>query len=257
AEGVYTFTYTIADASNDQDTATVTVTVGTPASTLSTPTAVDDIYGENEGFDRYAWTSSDPVITLDVLTNDSFGSDGAMTAHNALNLINGKLDEFSAEGRRIRILDNGTPLDYSDDKIAYYATGNLSVTTDSFTYTITDNTGDAATATVTINYFDTPTPKPGDPNGDSTEDTLSVANEFSSYPNPSNGNLTTTVFSTQATKATLSLFDIKGMEVYRGQLDLKAGKNVIQNNFNVKAGVMFLRITSAKDNYGTKKVIFK
>ena len=225
------------------------------------PTANDDTIT----IARYSWTSSDPVINIDVLADngngaDSFGSDGAMTAHNALNLINGKLDEFSTEGRRIRIVDpNNTPNDYSDDQIAYYATGNLGVTTDTFTYTITDASGDAATGTVTINYLDTAPPKPGieDINGDSDEDQSSVANEFSLYPNPSNGNLTTTIFSKVNTKATLSLYDVRGMEVYRGQVDIEAGKNVIQNSFDVKAGVLFLKIYNAETNFGIKKVIFK
>ena len=259
-KGVDTFTYTIEDSTGDTSTATVTVTVSHAVVVNGTPTAVDDVYDGDDGFDRYNWTSSDPIIYLTVLDNDDFGTDGAMTAHNALNLINGKIDEVSAQGRRVRIDDNGTPTDYSDDRIAYYATSNLTVTSDSFTYYITDNSGDATLATVTINYIDVAPPKTGDTT-DKDENTvdsgLLVSNEFTAYPNPSQGRLTTAVYSKENTKAILSLYDIRGVEVYRGQLELKPGKNVIENEFRVKSGVMFLKIYNSETNYGIKKIVFK
>ena len=259
-KGVDTFTYTIEDSTGDTSTATVTVTVSHAVVVNGTPTAVDDVYDGDDGFDRYNWTSSDPIIYLTVLDNDDFGTDGAMTAHNALNLINGKIDEVSAQGRRVRIDDNGTPTDYSDDRIAYYATSNLTVTSDSFTYYITDNSGDATSATVTINYIDVAPPKTGDTTDkdeNTVDSSLLVSNEFTAYPNPSQGRLTTAVYSKENTKAILSLYDIRGVEVYRGQLELKPGKNVIENEFRVKSGVMFLKIYNSETNYGIKKIVFK
>lgn len=249
-KGVDTFTYTIEDLTGDTATATVTVTVSAEVLVNGTPTANDDTID----IERYNWTTADPIVYLDVLDNDDFGSDGAITRHPALNFKGGKLEIVSAQGRRIRIDDNGTAADYSDDRIAYYATGNVSVTTDSFEYTITDKSGDADQATVTINYLDVAPPKTGD---DTTNSNAFVTNEFTAYPNPSNGNVITTVFSTSKTKAVLSLYDVRGMEVYRAQLDLKAGKNTIQNTFNVKAGVMFIKIYNAETNFGIKKMIFK
>ena len=38
---------------------------------------------------------------------------------------------------------------------------------------------------------------------------------------------------------------------------LSTGNNIIDLNLRVKAGVMFLKVYSEDNNYGTKKVIFK
>uniref|UniRef100_UPI002615D8DA Ig-like domain-containing protein n=1 Tax=uncultured Polaribacter sp. TaxID=174711 RepID=UPI002615D8DA len=148
AEGVYTFTYTIADASNDQDTATVTVTVGTPASTLSTPTAVDDT--ANAVSTVISPATAPAAVTINVLANDIPGTDGYII--DGLRMPNGTFSGASAEGGLLTIDTNSTTLT-TDDRFIYTPPANF-VGTDTFDYTITDGTGDAATGTVTITVTD-------------------------------------------------------------------------------------------------------
>ena len=198
--------------------------------------------------------SSETIVYIDVLANDSFGSDGPMTRHSALSLINGKLDEVSANNRRVRVFDNGTPSDYSDDIIGYYMSNNPSLTSDSFTYYITDNSGDATSATVTITYTDGTAPKTlstNNYNGIFIKD-----NSFITYPNPSKGYFKTALFSSIDTDATISIFDASGREVYSKKQLLSSGKNELEFNFN-KKGFFFLKIVSKEIDFGTSKIILE
>uniref|UniRef100_UPI002FE01683 Ig-like domain-containing protein n=1 Tax=Polaribacter sp. P097 TaxID=3117398 RepID=UPI002FE01683 len=136
---VETFTYTLEDGGGDTVTATVSVTVGTVAPAVTVPTAADDAVTVAAG-------SVDYVI--DVLSNDTPGSEGYIDG--GLTMTNGTLTSASTKGSAISI-DNKNTLDTTDDEFNYTPSA-LAATdgTDTFSYTITDASGDASTATVTV-----------------------------------------------------------------------------------------------------------
>ena len=241
--GVDTFTYTITDDSGDTSSAKVTITVEAIVLQNGTPTAVDDAVTVNR-------TEAEPnqIIYIDVTANDDFGSDG-QNANHPLVLLNGKTDTASNNGMRIKIDDNGTENDPSDDRIAYYSTNDENITSDSFVYTITDANGDASTATVNVTLSAVA----------SKSDTSSnlFDNSFTAYPNPSVGYVKTTVKSETATSAMVYLFDVTGKVILNQTIELKAGINDLEFNFNVRNSIMFLKIISPNANFGTKKIVFK
>ena len=81
-------------------------------------------------------------------------------------------------------------------------------------------------------------------------------NNFITYPNPSKGNVNVLLYSNTSTEATVTLYDITGKEIYKAPTKLTAGKNEIDFNVKVKPGIMFLKVTSKKVNYGTSKIMF-
>ena len=81
-------------------------------------------------------------------------------------------------------------------------------------------------------------------------------NNFMAYPNPSKGNVNVLLFSEIDANATVSLYDVTGKEIYSAPTTLTAGKNEIDFNVKVKPGIMFLKVTSKKVNYGTSKIMF-
>jgi hypothetical protein len=82
-------------------------------------------------------------------------------------------------------------------------------------------------------------------------------NEFMAYPNPSKGNVNVLLFSEYDTEATVTLTDINGKTIYRRTTNLTVGKNELDYNFNVKPGVLFLKVTSQESDYGTSKILFR
>lgn len=237
--GTDTFTYTLEDANGDTDTATVTITVGTVVPPATTPTAVND----NVSVVRFSTNN-----LIDVMDNDDFGFDGKNPTH-PLTLSNGRSTGTSAGGRFIQVHDSGTPLDFSDDTVSY-SPGSL--LTDSFEYTITDGNGDATTGTVYITTT-------------SLKEVASVSvgsnkvfeNNFLAYPNPSRGNVKTTLLSKISTKATLFLSDVTGKIIDRRVLEIKKGVNQLEFDFTVKSGLMLMKIMSSEVDYGTSKIVFK
>ncbi|EAQ41065.1 S-layer family protein [Polaribacter sp. MED152] len=135
--GTDTFMYTITDLDGDATTATVEVTVVEGSNGSTTPTAVVDSATVD-------YESVDNVIP--VLGNDSEGSD--LYIDNGLTLVNGTYSGASTNGGLISVDDNGT-LSTSDDTFKYSAPAGFDGT-DTFSYTITDTTGDASTAVVTV-----------------------------------------------------------------------------------------------------------
>ncbi len=230
-----TFTYTIEDLNNDTSTATVTITVGAVVVPNGTPTAVDDTIS--------IVRAPDLIVSIDVLDNDDFGTDGPNLTH-PLTLRNGKISEASAQGRTITV-ENGV--------IKYYASNNPSLTTDSFTYTITDANGDAATATVNITM--TASKSAGVNFGNNT---TILSNQFLAYPNPTkNGKVNVALNSSVETSARVLLFDVNGKIIYQSAREFQRGINTINIDVNVKPGILFLKVISSEVNFGTKKVIFK
>ena len=120
--GVDVFSYTITDSNGDSSTAEVTVTV----TEITTPTAVDDVASTTE---------DSGAISIDVLANDSYGFDGAASS-DALTLPSAT----STQGGTVVV--NAGEVDYTP------ASGFFG--TDTFDYTIKDDTGDTSTATVTV-----------------------------------------------------------------------------------------------------------
>ena len=82
-------------------------------------------------------------------------------------------------------------------------------------------------------------------------------NNFMAYPNPSKGSVNVMIFSKVDTKATISLFDVTGKEIYVAPVQLINGKNEIDFNVKVKPGVLFLKVNSKKVNYGVSKIMFR
>ena len=239
------FTYVITDKNGDADAAEVTITV-VASGQASTPTAVDDSIA----------VDADSAETLvDVMANDTIGIDGYMDG--GLTMPNGTLSSASTEDGLIRIDNKGTP-DVSDDEFFYMPKAGFTGI-DTFKYTITDATGDASTATVTVTVASVVIPRSG--NGDTSVSTTSSSfvtrNDFTAYPNPSTGYVKTTIFSTTNTDAEILLFDITGKVILRKQTSLTMGKNELELNLNVKPGIMLLRVQSPETNYGTTKVVFK
>ncbi|KOY52221.1 hypothetical protein I602_1781 [Polaribacter dokdonensis DSW-5] len=230
--GTDTFEYTIEDGNGDTATATVTVTVTAEVVVNGTPTAVDD----NVSVVRFSSSNS-----IDVLSNDDFGSDGPSLTH-PITLSNGRSTGVSSGGRFISVNSNNT---------ISYSPGSL--ISDSFEYTITDENGDATTGTV----FITTTASRETPNSVTIGNTEVFVDNFLSYPNPSEGNLSTTLLSSVTTKAPMIGFDATGKVVSSSTLDLEEGVNQFDFNFNVKAGMLFMRIISAEKDFGTSKVVFK
>ena len=115
------FKYTITDTSGDTSITTVIVTV----TQIATPTAVADAITVLEDSN---------LISIDVLANDSFGSDGPAVAPSIT------LTSVSSAGSTIVV--NSEKVDY---KPAIGFSG-----TDTFSYTITDGTGDVSAAVVTV-----------------------------------------------------------------------------------------------------------
>ena len=230
--GTDTFEYTIEDGNGDTATATVTVIVTAEVVVNGTPTAVDD----NVSVVRFSSSNS-----IDVLSNDDFGSDGPSLTH-PITLSNGRSTGVSSGGRFISVNSNNT---------ISYSPGSL--ISDSFEYTITDENGDATTGTV----FITTTASRETPNSVTIGNTEVFVDNFLSYPNPSEGNLSTTLLSSVTTKATMILFDATGKVVSSSTLDLEEGVNQFDFNFNVKAGMLFMKIISAEKDFGTSKVVFK
>ncbi|MBG6130678.1 hypothetical protein IWQ47_002154 [Aquimarina sp. EL_43] len=127
--GTDRFSYIIADSSGDIDEAIVTIIVN-PVN--DHPDAVDD----NVTVDEDSITN-----LINVLTNDSFGGDGAGTVPITI---------IAAPTNGTAILnDNGTPTNPTDDSIIYTPSPDFNGT-DTFTYQITDANGDTDIATVTI-----------------------------------------------------------------------------------------------------------
>jgi hypothetical protein len=91
--------------------------------------------------------------------------------------------------------------------------------------------------------------------------TTATINEFDNklitYPNPTLGNVNIILFSKTNTKATVSLFDITGKEIYTSSTNLTNGKNEIEINAKVNPGILFLKVRSNEINYGTTKIIFR
>ncbi|MAD90947.1 MAG: hypothetical protein CMK64_14695, partial [Pseudoalteromonas sp.] len=81
-------------------------------------------------------------------------------------------------------------------------------------------------------------------------------NQYLAYPNPSQGQVTALLFAEKAGDATVTLHDITGKIVYKGQITLQEGKNEIDLNFNVSPGIMLLNIATNEHNFGTTKMIF-
>jgi len=133
--GTDTFQYEITDANDNTDIAIVTVTVAAPEDDPA-PNAVAD--GEQ--------TDQDIPVTIEVLGNDTHPTPGEALDITAFTQ--------PANGT-VTLDDNGTPDDPSDDTLVYTPNPGFSGN-DTFMYTITDTTGDTASAAVTITVVAAP-----------------------------------------------------------------------------------------------------
>lgn len=138
--GQDSFNYTIHDSFGNFSTATVFINVSPNPNEPNTPIAEND----------YVSLNFNTSIIINVLENDSFGSDGAGVGSITVtsNPSNGT----------VLINTNGTPNDPTDDTFVYTPNSNY-FGNDSFYYSISDANGDISTAMVYI-YIDTENVQP-------------------------------------------------------------------------------------------------
>ena len=129
--GSDTFSYTISDGQGGSDSTTVTVAV------LPTvpPIAEDDV----------AETANNQTVTIAVLANDSDPEGETVSLQ--------EFQEISDFGGTVTRDLNLTPFNFADDLLIYEPPADF-VGTDTFDYTIVDERGLTATATVTVNVID-------------------------------------------------------------------------------------------------------
>ncbi|UMY66600.1 MULTISPECIES: Ig-like domain-containing protein [unclassified Flavobacterium] len=125
-------------AGEDSFVYTVTLVGGTTYSATVSIIVVGDAGGPVANPDNF-WGSEDTPMILDILANDSFGSEGPGT------FVLGELQN----GSTAVILQNDTPNDPTDDTILYTPGPNFNGV-DVFNYTITSAFGDASTTEVSI-----------------------------------------------------------------------------------------------------------
>ncbi|AWI24425.1 hypothetical protein HYN49_00135 [Flavobacterium pallidum] len=185
--GTDSFTYTIIDANGDTSTATVTINVINVPNDV--PSAVNDA----------ATTNEDNAVTINVLTNDSFGGDGPSVSGPIVIASN------PANGA-VAVDDNGTATQ-SDDTVVYTPNANF-CGTDSFTYTIADADGQTSTATVTINVTcdGNDLPIANDDSAVTPEDTPVIVNVLANDTfGPDGPNVGTIVVASQPVNGTATL----------------------------------------------------
>lgn len=119
--GPDSFDYTVCNTVGDCSTATVTV----------------DVLPILDVFDDSIATTEDTAVDIDILAND-----------NDLPII-GTLTLTNPADGIVTIENNGTPNNPSDDSVSYVPNTGF-IGTDTFTYTLCDNSGNCDTATVTI-----------------------------------------------------------------------------------------------------------
>jgi len=227
--GTETVTYTITYNTAATTAATITFTVSPTTSVNGVPSAKDDAVS-------FIRNSTDNIINI-LNDNgsgvDSYGTDGANATH-----------PISLSGT---FTDIGSKIELDGNTVKYTPKTNFTGT-DTFSYTITDANGDASSAIVTVNIAAL---KSASETASSIEEVMQV------YPNPSKGEFNVSVFSKNGDQVSILLFDVTGKVVYKEQRELKIGKNIIDLNLRVKAGVMFLKVYSENNNYGTKKIVLK
>ena len=108
--------------------------------------------GQPSADDDTAVVDADGAININVLSDDSFGTDGPGTGAIALSIL--------ATNGTATVNDGGTPNNPVDDTIDYVPDEGF-VGQDSFAYTITDADGDTSTANVTIDVTDSNLPVNG------------------------------------------------------------------------------------------------
>ncbi|HEX6304258.1 MAG TPA: Ig-like domain-containing protein [Anaerolineales bacterium] len=126
--GSDSYVYNLCDKDGDCSSATVTITI-TPVNDV--PTAVGDS----------ASTQANTSVTVAVLDNDSDVDDDILLLQS--------FDAISAQGGTVARFENGTPGDFSDDRVTYTPATNFTGT-DTFSYQVSDGTA-SANAQVTVN----------------------------------------------------------------------------------------------------------
>ena len=238
--GTDSFSYTIADANGDETSAIVTLTVNEVVVASGPLNAVNDAITVEPGRSN---------TTIDVLANDSFGSNGPNPTH-ALTLTNGKIFHASVKGGDIAVV-NG--------KINYTPKNGFTGI-DSFDYTITDSRGfaDVGYVTVTVGEAQSKTTnKDASREARSSENDDISENSFLTFPNPTKGYLKTTLLSTQSTQATVLLLDVTGKVVYNSPMTLQKGMNTFEMTVSLAPGIVLMKVLSSEVNFGTQKIIMK
>ena len=235
--GTDTFEYRITDGSGDASFATVTVNVASNG-TIAVPTANDDAITVDQD-------SSNNIV--DVLGNDDPGIEGYIDG--GLTMVNGTLSNASEFGGFISIDNKGTG-DVSDDEFFYTPPTGFSGT-DTFQYTITDASGDAATATVTITVSALSTPRNGN-----NQTGIEFNNSFTVHPNPtSNGSFSLSIESSNNVGGEVVIYDAVGKVIYRKSIQLNQGRNSIPMNLNVSSRIVVIKVMANSKYVGTKKLI--
>ena len=227
--GTETVTYIITFNSTATTTASITFTVNPTTTVNGVPTAKNDAVSVIRNSVNHVIN----ILNDNGSGADDFGTDGQSATH-----------PISLSGT---FTDIGSKIELDGNTVKYTPKTNFTGT-DTFGYTITDANGDASSAIVTVNIT---VSKSSSETASTIEEVLQV------YPNPSKGDLNVSVFSKNGDQISILLFDVTGKVVYKDQRELSIGKNIIDLNLRLKAGIMFLKVYSENNNYGTKKIVFK
>lgn len=84
-----------------------------------------------------------------------------------------------------------------------------------------------------------------------------LQNNFTTYPNPTSGNINVLISSKQDAYVDIVLIDITGKKIQSLSKKITIGKNEISFKVEVESGLLFLKVLSNKVNYGTTKIVVK
>jgi hypothetical protein len=230
--GTIIFPYVIENTNGETATGLVTMIVDAVTTNAAAPNAIDDFYTTPQN-------TSQKLAPLTNAVNDIDPSGESLS----LSYING--EEVYGNNQIIEVPNGKLQVNSEDDITFIPDTDYLGFAM--FSYEITNVTGISDTGLQTIEVVTSVL---------SSEDFILSEKDFILYPNPSNGTVFVILNSNLATSAKIILSDITGKTIYNSKFELKQGQNKLDFNFNVSAGIMFLRVTSSNQSV-VKKIIFR
>ena len=231
--GTAKFPYVISNKDGDEDSAKQIIVVLATPSSFKSARAVNDLYE----------TPQDMPLDIDPLTKGVNDSDIAGDA-----LFITYLNSEDALINTVIPVPNGN-LYIDSEKLITFTPNKGYNGVVLFSYEISNVKGNKDVGTVTIKVGKT---------NDVVLDVNDIENNiFSVYPNPSKGNVNVSIKSNVTTDARVILSDLTGRVIYDAPMKLGEGRNDLDFNVQVNPGVMFLRVVSAKANYGVTKILFK
>lgn len=187
--------------------------------------------------------------SLDVLFYNSFGKNGP-NLNYPLAFKNDNLEAYSTKGGLVRVYDNLTPMVLDDDVITYTPpkgfTGN-----DIIIYRIKDKNGEFKEGHVSIHVFS------GKTGNEKDLSNYNLENDYTLYPNPSEGNFNISMYSTDREHIEMKFFDLAGKLVLTKKFTSKIGFQNISMSSNLEPGLYIIESFSSGKKLKTKKLLLK